>query len=77
MQLGAGQIVGIHAVKDQNLAAGEGQLRMLGAIAVGLAVWEVYTAKLGTLPPPFFAPPQSLAEVYISDWARLLDSARN
>ena len=49
----------------------------LGAIAVGLAVWEVYTAKLGTLPPPFFAPPQSLAEVYVTDWARLLDSAWN
>lgn len=49
----------------------------LVAIAVGLAVWEVYTAKLGTLPPPFFAPPQSLAEVYVTDWARLLDSAWN
>lgn len=49
----------------------------LVASAVVLTVWEIYTAKLGTLPPPFFAPPQSLAEVYISDWARLLDSARN
>ena len=49
----------------------------LVAIAVGLSVWEVYTAKLGTLPPPFFAPPQSLAEVYVTDWARLLDSAWN
>ena len=47
----------------------------LVAMAVGLAVWETFTAKLGTLPPPFFAPPQSLAEVYISDWPRLLDSA--
>ena len=49
----------------------------LVASAVVLALWEIYTAKLGSLPPPFFAPPQSLAEVYISDWARLLDSARN
>ncbi len=47
----------------------------LVAIAVGLAVWEVFTAKLGTLPPPFFAPPQSLVEVYVTDWARLLESA--
>lgn len=47
----------------------------LVAIAVGLAVWEVFTAKLGTLPPPFFAPPQSLVEVYVTDWPRLLESA--
>jgi NitT/TauT family transport system permease protein len=47
------------------------------ALAVGLALWEVFTAKLGTLPTPFFAPPQSLAEVFIEDWRRLGDSARN
>lgn len=55
------------------------KLRVLGpwliALALGLGVWETFTAKLGTLPPPFFAPPQSLAEVYITDWARLLESA--
>ncbi|MDD2611087.1 MAG: ABC transporter permease subunit [Giesbergeria sp.] len=47
------------------------------ASAVGLAAWEVFTAKLGTLPTPFFAPPQSLAEVFISDWERLIDCAVN
>lgn len=47
----------------------------LVAIAAGLLVWEVFTAKLGTLPPPFFAPPQSLVEVYAADWPRLLESA--
>lgn len=47
----------------------------LVALAIGLAVWEVLTAKLGLLPPPFFAPPQSLVEVYATDWARLLESA--
>lgn len=36
-----------------------------------LAVWEVLTAKVGTLPPPFFAPPQSLIEVAVEDWSRL------
>jgi NitT/TauT family transport system permease protein len=45
-----------------------------------LAVWEISTAKLGLLPPPFFAPPQSLVEVYAEDWSRLglstLHSAR-
>mgnify|MGYP000435664689 FL=1 len=55
------------------------RLRVAGpwlvALAAGLAVWEVFTAKLGTLPPPFFAPPQSLIEVYVTDWAKLLDSA--
>ena len=36
-----------------------------------LALWEVLTAKLGLLPPPFFAPPQSLLDVAYEDWARL------
>lgn len=49
----------------------------LVAIAAGLALWELLTAKLGVLPPPFFAPPQSLAEVYLDDGARLAESARN
>lgn len=49
----------------------------LVAIGLGLGVWQALTAKTGTLPAPFFAPPQSLIEVYVSDWARLLDSAYN
>ncbi|MBB3213217.1 NitT/TauT family transport system permease protein [Herbaspirillum sp. Sphag1AN] len=36
-----------------------------------LAAWEILTAKLGLLPTPFFAPPQSLIEVYSEDWPRL------
>jgi len=36
-----------------------------------LALWELLTAKLGALPPPFFAPPQSLIDVAYEDWARL------
>ncbi|WPB55795.1 ABC transporter permease [Xylophilus sp. GOD-11R] len=36
-----------------------------------LAAWETATAKLGLLPPPFFAPPQSLIEVFTEDWSRL------
>ncbi|OUM01411.1 sulfonate ABC transporter permease [Variovorax sp. JS1663] len=36
-----------------------------------LALWEVATAKLGLLPPPFFAPPQSLIDVVHEDWQRL------
>jgi len=36
-----------------------------------LALWEALTAKLGLLPPPFFAPPQSLVDVAYEDWARL------
>ncbi|WP_343583363.1 ABC transporter permease subunit [Herbaspirillum sp.] len=34
-------------------------------------IWETLTAKLGILPTPFFAPPQSLIEVYAEDWPRL------
>ncbi|MEJ8814824.1 ABC transporter permease subunit [Variovorax ureilyticus] len=41
------------------------------AAPVLLALWEVLTAKLGVLPPPFFAPPQSLIDVAYEDWGRL------
>jgi NitT/TauT family transport system permease protein len=47
------------------------------ASAFLLALWEVLTAKTGVLPPPFFAPPSSLIEVYLSDYVRLSDSAFN
>lgn len=49
----------------------------LVAIALGLAVWELVTAKLALLPTPFFAPPQSLIDVFVSDGLKLLDSAGN
>ncbi|MGF6529041.1 ABC transporter permease [Variovorax sp. PvP013] len=45
--------------------------RWLIAAPLLLALWEVLTAKLGALPPPFFAPPQSLIDVAHEDWARL------
>jgi NitT/TauT family transport system permease protein len=44
------------------------------ALPAALALWEVITAKLGLLPPPFFAPPQSLLEVYLDDSSRLITS---
>lgn len=47
------------------------------ALAVAVGVWEVATAKLALLPSPFFAPPQSLIEVYVSDYRRLADSLVN
>jgi len=43
----------------------------LVALAVVLALWETFTAKLGVLPSPFFAPPQSLIDVVHEDWQRL------
>jgi len=43
----------------------------LVALAVVFAVWETATAKLGVLPSPFFAPPQSLIDVVHEDWQRL------
>ncbi|MDR1462635.1 MAG: ABC transporter permease subunit [Azoarcus sp.] len=45
--------------------------------ALLLTLWEILTAKTGALPPPFFAPPSSLIEVYVGDYARLADSAYN
>ncbi|HSI51028.1 MAG TPA: ABC transporter permease subunit [Ideonella sp.] len=46
----------------------------LVALPLLLGLWQVLTAKLAVLPTPFFAPPQSLAEVYIDDWKRLGES---
>jgi NitT/TauT family transport system permease protein len=50
-------------------------IRQLGpwliAFPLILTVWEILTAKLGFLPLPFFAPPQSILQVYIEDWPRL------
>ncbi len=43
----------------------------LVAVPLLLGSWEILTAKLGLLPSPFFAPPQSLIEVYNDDWRRL------
>lgn len=47
----------------------------LVALPLLLGLWQVLTAKLAWLPTPFFAPPQSLVEVYVDDWRRLGDSA--
>lgn len=56
-------------------------LRPAGAwlivLPIGLAAWEVLTAKLAVLPAPFFAPPQSLIDVAVEDWRRLGDSLWN
>ncbi len=49
----------------------------LVAFPLGLAAWEILTAKTALLPTPFFAPPQALIEVYVDDWPRLLGSAGN
>lgn len=51
------------------------RLRPLGPWLIALAVlatlWQAVTAKLGWLPRPFFHPPQSLLEVYLTDWSLL------
>ena len=46
----------------------------LVALAIGLAGWELITAKLNMLPRPFFAAPQSMLEVVTDDWHRLGES---
>jgi NitT/TauT family transport system permease protein len=45
------------------------------ALPLLLALWELLTAKLAWLPAPFFAPPQSLIEVYGGDYQRLAECA--
>jgi NitT/TauT family transport system permease protein len=44
------------------------------AIPALLLLWELVTAKLALLPLPFFAPPQSVLEVFTDDWRKLADS---
>jgi NitT/TauT family transport system permease protein len=55
------------------------RIRRLGpwlvVLGIIFAAWEIVTAKLALLPPPFFAPPQALLDVYLSDWPRLGESA--
>ena len=60
---------GRHARTVLHLLRPAGQWLLALTLLFGL--WEILTAKLGLLPAPFFAPPQSLIEVYGEDWPRL------
>ncbi|CAI3955052.1 ABC-type nitrate/sulfonate/bicarbonate transport system [Commensalibacter communis] len=44
------------------------------ALALFIGIWEVIQAKLLLLPRPFFGAPQELLDVFITDWAKLLNS---
>lgn len=52
-----------------------GRAPWLAALGLFFALWELVTAKLGSLPQPFFPPPQALLEVYTDDWGKLGASA--
>lgn len=71
----AGVLLLLVALLGPHAGAAGRRLRPAGqwliAAPLLLALWEVLTAKLGLLPPPFFAPPQSLIDVAYEDWARL------
>jgi NitT/TauT family transport system permease protein len=79
IQAGFAAIVLILAAGGRPLAPVTDRVRGSAAWLVALAVvsvgWEIITAKLMLLPPPFFAPPQALLEAYLDDWPRLLDCA--
>jgi NitT/TauT family transport system permease protein len=62
-------LLGAHAGRVGRTLRPAGQ--WLIAAPLLLTLWEALTAKLGALPPPFFAPPQSLIDVAYEDWARL------
>ncbi|MDR1646915.1 MAG: ABC transporter permease [Zoogloeaceae bacterium] len=49
----------------------------LVVLALLLGIWEMLTAKSALLEPPFFAPPSSMIEAYLTHYARLADSAWN
>ena len=76
-----GLLIGLAALPLSVVRPLRQRLESLGpwlvTLAVAVAAWEVLTAKLALLPAPFFAPPQSLIEVYSSDWRRLGDSLAN
>ncbi|KAF1043975.1 MAG: Bicarbonate transport system permease protein CmpB [Herbaspirillum frisingense] len=73
--LAAAALLSVLAAGGGLTARAAGALRPAGqwlvALPLLLGIWEVLTAKLGVLPTPFFAPPQSLIEVYGEDWSRL------
>jgi NitT/TauT family transport system permease protein len=46
-------------------------------LALLLGTWEVLTAKIAYWEPPFFAPPSSMIEAYLTNYAKLADSAWN
>ncbi len=60
----------MHAVPASLRRAGP----WLAVLALGLAGWELVTAKLDLLPRPFFAAPQTMLEVLTDDWPRLGES---
>ncbi|MFT4191865.1 MAG: ABC transporter permease subunit [Comamonas sp.] len=70
-----GAVVLLLALLGPRVGAATRGVRHAGAWLVAapllLALWEILTAKLGVLPPPFFAPPQSLIDVVAEDWSRL------
>lgn len=79
LSLAFGAVIGAVAL-GRRLPAQSGPRRAgpwLLALAGVTAAWQILTAKLAWLPAPFFAPPQSLIEVYVEDWRRLGDSLRN
>ncbi|AOJ71905.1 MULTISPECIES: ABC transporter permease [Burkholderia] len=71
----------VKAVKAVKALEALAALRRAGpwlvALPLGLAAWEILTAKTALLPTPFFAPPQALIEVAVDDWPRLAGSAGN
>ncbi|MFT3673276.1 ABC transporter permease [Aestuariivirga sp.] len=62
----AGKSAGL--IKGRLLRAGP----WLVALGIWFFLWELFTAKFGWLPKPFFSPPQGLLNVYVEDGPRLL-----
>ncbi|MDR6951159.1 NitT/TauT family transport system permease protein [Ancylobacter sp. 3268] len=49
----------------------------LGALPILLTIWQIASAKTAWWPQPYFPPPQDLADVYATDYARLWSSVRH
>lgn len=46
----------------------------LVALPILLSIWQVATAKTGIWPQPYFPPPQSIVNAYLTDYPRLAES---
>ena len=49
----------------------------LSALPILLTIWQIASAKTAWWPQPYFPPPQDLADVYATDYARLWSSVRH
>jgi NitT/TauT family transport system permease protein len=73
---GAGLILasGLGAVWERGAARLRQSTPWFLALGLFFSLWQATTAKSGLLPLPFFPPPHAILEVFLDDYAKLLQS---